>query len=116
MPDEEIERAIERLLEGERVSRRQLLRRAGTAGIGLTSLPMLLAACGGVKGESAKGGATTAKAASGNHPKGAIDQLNFSNWPLYIDKKVRKSFERQYGGEGHYVEENHDNIAFFGKV
>jgi spermidine/putrescine transport system substrate-binding protein len=116
MPDEEMERAIERLLEGEPVSRRQLLRRAGTAGIGLTSLPMLLAACGGVKGESAKHAATTGKAASVNHPKVAIDQLNFSNWPLYIDKKVLPSFQRQFGGQVHYVEEINDNFEFFGKV
>jgi spermidine/putrescine transport system substrate-binding protein len=116
MADEEIEREIERLLEGDRVSRRQLLRRAGTAGIGLSSLPMLLAACGGVKGESAKSGSTTAKPASVNHPKVAIDQLNFSNWPLYIDKKVLRSFERQYGGKVHYVEEINDNFEFFGKV
>ena len=51
-----------------------------------------------------------------NHPKTAIGDWTFSNWPLYIDKKVLKDFDKKYGGKVKYVEEINDNYEFFGKV
>jgi spermidine/putrescine transport system substrate-binding protein len=96
-----------------RVSRRQLIRRLGAAGLTMSSAGTLLAACGGVKGTDKKG---PAKAVA-SHAKVPIKQLNFSNWPLYIDKKVLKDFEKQYPGSNvKYTEEINDNEEFFGKV
>src|SRR3954470_11903318 len=111
-PDRELDLFFEQLVEG-RVSRRQLIRRLGAAGLTMSSAGTLLAACGGVKGTDQGGPKTTAA----THPKVAIKQLNFSNWPLYIDKKVLKDFEKQYPGSNvKYTEEINDMPEFFGKV
>jgi spermidine/putrescine transport system substrate-binding protein len=111
-PDRELDLFFERVVEG-RVSRRELVKRLGAAGLTLSSAATLLAACGGVKGTD-KGGPTKATA---THVKTAINQLDFSNWPLYIDKKVLKNFEKQYAGSSvKYTEEINDNEEFFGKV
>src|SRR4051795_10505118 len=91
----ELDLFFEQVAEG-RVSRRQLLRRLGAAGLTMSSAGTLLAACGGVEGTNKK---DATKAVTGNHPKTEITQLNFSNWPLYIDKKVLKDFQKQYGGK-----------------
>ena len=45
-----------------------------------------------------------------------IGDWTFSNWPLYIDKKILKSFDKEYGGHVKYVEDINDNFEFFGKV
>jgi spermidine/putrescine transport system substrate-binding protein len=111
-PDRELDLFFEQLVEG-RLSRRQVIQRLGAAGLTLSSAGTLLAACGGVKGTD-KGGPTKSTAA---HAKTAIKQLNFSNWPLYIDKKVLKDFQKQYpGSHVKYTEEINDNEEFFGKV
>jgi spermidine/putrescine transport system substrate-binding protein len=110
--DRELDLFFEQLVEG-RVSRRQLIRRLGAAGLTMSSAGTLLAACGGVKGTDQKGPTKT----TATHPKVAIKQLNFSNWPLYIDKSVLKDFEKQYPGSNvKYTEEINDNEEFFGKV
>ena len=51
-----------------------------------------------------------------NHPKTEIGDWTFSNWPLYIDKKVIKDFNKKYGGKCKYVEEINDNNEFYGKI
>src|SRR3954463_14576650 len=110
--DRELDLFFEQLVEG-RVSRRQLIRRLGAAGLTMSSAGTLLAACGGVKGTD-KGGPTKSSA---SHPKVAIKELDFSNWPLYIDRAVLKDFEKQYPGSNvKYTEEINDNEEFFGKV
>ncbi|HEX8105469.1 MAG TPA: extracellular solute-binding protein [Solirubrobacteraceae bacterium] len=116
MTDPSIERAIEELLERERLSRRGFIGRAGSLGIATTGLGALLAACGGVEGASEKAKKSAPKAAAVNHPKTEIGNWTFSNWPLYIDKKVLKQFNAQAGGKVKYVEEINDNNEFFGKV
>jgi spermidine/putrescine transport system substrate-binding protein len=90
-------------------------RRTFIAGAGASSLAVWLAACGGVEGESSKSGKTPTTA-SANHPKVAGQDLVFSNWPLYIDKKVLRQWERQTGGNVRYIEEINDNFEFFSKV
>ena len=45
-----------------------------------------------------------------------IGNWTFSNWPLYIDKKVLKTFDKRYGGHVKYVEDINDNDEFYGKV
>jgi spermidine/putrescine transport system substrate-binding protein len=111
--DRSMDLFFEELVEG-RLSRRQVLARLGAAGLTFSSAGTLLAACGGVKGTNTNKAATTA---SGNHPKVAIKELDFSNWPLYIDKSVLKDFEKKYPGSNvKYTEEINENDEFFGKV
>ena len=111
-PDRDLDLFFEQLVEG-RVSRRQLMRRLGAAGLTLSSAGTLLAACGGTEGTE-KGGP---KKTAATHAKTAIKELDFSNWPLYIDKKVLKDFEKQHPGSNvKYTEEINDNVEFFGKV
>ena len=76
----------------------------------------MLAACGGVEGEAEKAAKSKDKAAAVNHPKTEIGNWTFANWPLYIDKKVLKDFNKEFGGKVKYVEEINDNFEFFGKV
>src|SRR4051812_35589061 len=106
--DRDLDLFFEQVVEG-RVSRRQLIRRLGAAGLTLSSAGTLLAACGDVKGTDT--GGPTKKAAT--HAKVAIKELNFSNWPLYIDKSVLKDFEKLHpGSHVKYVEEINDNDEF----
>ena len=108
------ERELERLIFETTMDRRRFIGRAGASAFALTGLSSVLAACGGVEGEAENNDSeqpTTAK-----HPKTEIDQLNFANWPLYIDKKVIKDFDKEYGGTTKYTEEINDNYEFFGKV
>src|SRR3954470_24611234 len=104
-PDRELELFFEQVAEA-RVSRRRLSRRLGAAGLTMSSAGTLLAACGGVKGTD-KGGPSKKTA---SHAKVAIKELDFSNWPLYIDRKVLKDFEKQHpGSHVKYTEEINDN-------
>jgi spermidine/putrescine transport system substrate-binding protein len=112
MPHEDLDGIVERMLDGSEHSRRQFIRHLAGAGLLLGPGSAFLAACGGVKGESAGKKASTAV----HHPKVPIGDWTFSNWPLYIDKKVLKSFDKKYGGHVKYVEDINDNFEFFGKV
>ncbi len=116
MSDPRIERALEEFFESERLSRRGFIGRAGSSGLALTGLATVLAACGGVEGEAEKASKSKQKVATVNHPKTEIGDWTFANWPLYIDKKVIKDFNKQFGGKCKYVEEINDNNEFFGKV
>src|SRR3954453_20774669 len=92
---------------GARVSRRQPIRRLGAAGLTMSSAGTLLAACGGVKGTDT-GGPTKSPA---SHPRRALWELDFSNWPYYMDPKrnVLMEWERAHGGGlVKYVEEIND--------
>jgi spermidine/putrescine transport system substrate-binding protein len=104
---------VERLLEEERVSRREFVRRAGVAGVACSGVAAFLAACGGVEGTQQS---TEGEPVSVRHPKVPIRELEFSNWPLYVDKDVLTSFEKRYGADVKYVEEINENQEFFGKV
>src|SRR3954470_2889601 len=92
-------------------TRRRFVGRAGS----LALASSLLAGCG-IEGtlERAKKAATPIPAI--RHPKVAIGDWTFSNWPLYIDKKVLKTFDKRYGGHVKYVEDINDNDEFYGKV
>jgi len=115
MPDDpRLERALEEFFAAERLSRRGFIGRAGSAGLALSSLS-LLAACGGVEGTADKNAAKK-PAAAVSHPKTEIGDWTFANWPLYVDKKVIKDFNREFGGKCRYVEEINENNEFYGKV
>lgn len=108
---EDIDRVVERMLDGHDHSRRQFVRLMAGAGLTIGSTG-LLAACGGVEGEGTKEKASTEV----DHPKTEIGDWTFSNWPLYIDKKVLKAFDKEFGGKVRYVEDINDNFEFLGKV
>lgn len=109
--DPNYERALEEFLASERMNRRQLLGRAGSAGLSMSALSVLLSACG------TKGASQSKKpVAEVNHPKVPIGDWTFANWTLYIDKKLLKTFDKRYGGHVKYVEEINDNFEFYGKV
>jgi spermidine/putrescine transport system substrate-binding protein len=117
MDDPRIERALEAWLEQQRTSRRRFLGRSASAGLVAGGLSSVLAACGGVKGtEQQSTKSSASKAAAVNHPKTAIGDWTFSNWPLYMDKKLLKAFDKRYGGHVKYLEDINDNFEFFGKV
>jgi spermidine/putrescine transport system substrate-binding protein len=117
MDDSRIERALEEWLEQQRTSRRRFLGRSGSTALVLGGLSTALAACGGVKGTTQQSSKQTEKkAASVNHPKTTIGNWTFSNWPLYMDKKLLKAFDQKYGGHVKYLEDINDNFEFFGKV
>jgi spermidine/putrescine transport system substrate-binding protein len=117
MTDPRFERALEEFLETQRLSRRRFLGRAGSAGLAATGLSTLLAACGGVEGSQEKAEKESKdKAESVSHPKTEIGDWTFSNWPLYMDKKILKAFDRKFGGHVRYLEDINDNYEFFGKV
>jgi spermidine/putrescine transport system substrate-binding protein len=108
---------LERFIELERLSRRRFLARAGHTGLGLAGLSTLLAACGGVEGTAEKSeDANREKAQAVSHPKTEIGDWTFSNWPLYMDKKILRDFNREFGGKVRYLEDINDNYEFFGKV
>ena len=117
MTDPRFERALEQYLEAQRLSRRRFLGRAGSAGLAVTGLSTLLAACGGVEGTAEKSQEeNTDKAKEVSHPKTEIGDWTFSNWPLYMDKSLLKAFDKEYGGKVRYLEDINDNYEFFGKV
>ncbi len=92
-------------------TRRQFIGR-GSAGL----MTLALAGCG-IEGTATQTLASLKVAAARvRHPKGSIGNWTFSNWPLYIDKKIIAAFDRTEGGRCKYVEEINDNAEFFGKV
>jgi spermidine/putrescine transport system substrate-binding protein len=95
------------------LTRRRFLGRAGSVALAGSTLSAALAACGGVEGTSEKPAATPAAA---RHPEVPLDTIEFSNWPLYIDRKVIAAFNRRFDAELHYVEDINDNNEFFWKV
>ena len=114
--DPRLERALEEFFTGERLSRRRFIGRAGSTGLALSGLSTVLAACGSIEGTRSRRRPAKPKAATVSHPKTAIGDWTFSNWPLYIDKKVIKNFNKKYGGKCKYVEEINDNFEFYGKI
>ncbi|MGZ8648580.1 MAG: polyamine ABC transporter substrate-binding protein, partial [Solirubrobacteraceae bacterium] len=95
----------------EQLTRRRFLE----AGVALTTLPAIFAACG-IEGTGPTEEEAAQAAQEVRHPKEQIGNWTFSNWPLYMDKKVLKSFDKQYGGKVRYLEEINDNYEFYGKV
>src|SRR4051812_50056935 len=102
----ELDLFFEQVAEG-RVSRRQLIRRLGAAGLTMSSAGTLLAACGGVKGTDTGGPAKKTAA----HPKVAIKEPDFSNRPDYMDPKrdgLKEVEEQHPGPPGHDTQENQE--------
>ncbi len=110
-----------------RLTRRSLLKGAGT-GAAAFGLGGLLAACGGTTagggGGGGNGGAAwdPAKIFSGQ----AGDTINFANWPIYIDQAkdengnvyhpTLRQFTKETGIDVNYQTIIQDNASFFGKI
>lgn len=71
-----------------------------------------LAACGGGGGLSGSSNEDVPTAEGGD----ASGSLKISNWPLYIDNKTIKEFQKETGIKTTYTEDVNDNNEFFGKV
>ena len=117
MTDKDRKPTIEELLRRSprSISRRELLRRVGI-GAGAVSMSAFLAACG-VGGESEEKAAENA----GLTTEKKTGQLDFANWPAYIDKAKGESptlqqFEKETGIKVKYTEDINDNVSFFGKI
>lgn len=93
------------------LTRRRFIGRAGS----LALAGSLLSGCG-IEGTIAAARKDRPKTLNVHHPKVPIGNWTFSNWPLYIDKSVLRSFDRIYGGHVNYIEEINDNDDFYGKV
>ena len=99
---------------GAAVRAASFVQRMGAAGLAVSGAARCSPRAAASKGTDKGGDAS--KVVKVDHPKTAITELDFSNWPLYIDKKVLKDFEKKYGGKVKYVEDINDNEEFFGKV
>jgi spermidine/putrescine transport system substrate-binding protein len=130
MSDErsEIERAIERLVAEDRLSRRSFLRRATRGGLyvgGALSLPAILAACG-ISPQSSStptAGATATPAGTPTPVPTPAGVVNWANWPAYIDINsdtgkypTIEEFQQKTGITVNYTEDINDNQEFFGKI
>lgn len=107
-------------LSGNQLSRRELLRRMGI-GAGALSVSAWLAACG-IDSPS-----NNEENGNGTQPENelttteVVGQLNFANWPLYIDKAggrrpTLEDFEKETGITVDYKEVIDDNQSFFGTI
>jgi spermidine/putrescine transport system substrate-binding protein len=113
--------AMQRALE-YRLTRRSLLKGAG-AGIAGISLASLLAACGSDGGGNGGGEAPAPADVFSGEPG---DELNFANWPAYMDQAKDKdgnvyhptlrTFEEQTGITVNYQDVINDNAEFFGRI
>ena len=92
------------------LDRRRFLQSLAAAGLGAGGL----SACGGVEGTADK--EATKAPTTVSHPEEAFTELNVSNWPLYIDKKILKDFEKKFSTKVNYTEDVNDNEEFFGKI
>src|SRR4051812_12592165 len=94
----------------DRSTRRQFLGRGGSL-----LLASSLAGCG-IEGTLERASKQATPVAAITHAKVPIGNWTFSNWPLYIDKKVLKTFNQRFGGHVKYNEDINDNDEFLGKV
>jgi spermidine/putrescine transport system substrate-binding protein len=116
MHEDSIDDVVDRMLAGHEQSRRDFLRRMGAMGLLTSGGGALIAGCGGVKGTADEAAKQDEKAASVSHPKTEIADWSWSNWPLYMDKKLLKEFDKQFGGHVKYIEDINDNAEFTSKV
>ena len=110
--------ALARGLTSRRMSRRDMIKLGGIS-VGTLSAATILAACSGDSGGTSGG---TQPAGSVNFdPTTASDHVNFSNWPLYIDKAhgtypSLEKFTNETSITVSYKDEINDNASFFGEI
>ncbi|HTT58925.1 MAG TPA: spermidine/putrescine ABC transporter substrate-binding protein [Acidimicrobiales bacterium] len=111
--------AVLRGLTQRRLSRRSALKTLG-AGAGLAGMSALLAACG-IEGSAAREGDRLVNWAEYWRSQKKTDQLNFANWPLYIDQEHGKSesledFTKATGIKVDYEAVIQDNAPFYATI
>jgi len=106
----------------------ELDRRRFLQGTALTGVAAFIAACGttgtGSPSPEETGGETSAEPSVGGGEQSPSAELNFANWPLYIDTddddpskhKTLEDFTAQYGTVVNYSEVINDNDEFFGTI
>jgi spermidine/putrescine transport system substrate-binding protein len=112
----ELSAALARGLTSRRMSRRNLMKLGG-ASVGAMSLASILAACS----KSSSGSSGSTAGAVNFDPTTAGDQINFSNWPLYIDKAhgtfpSLNEFTKETNINVSYNDEINDNSTFVGEI
>jgi spermidine/putrescine transport system substrate-binding protein len=116
--------AFARGMSSPRMSRRGLLKGAG-ASVGTLTMAQILAACGG--SDDAGGTGATATGDQVDFTAQPGPNVNFSNWPLYIDKAKNPDtgeryspslaeFEAATGIAVTYNDEINDNAQFLGEL
>lgn len=122
MSQEEPNRALAGQPRGRgitQITRRDMLHRMGI-GLGGLSMAAWLAACG-VTGEG-NGGNGDGKEEKDTLTTNQLNgELNFANWPLYIDRAGKKrptleDFQKATGTKINYREVIQDNQSFFGQI
>jgi spermidine/putrescine transport system substrate-binding protein len=116
MNEEAIDVVVERMVAGHEQSRREFLRRLAVMGVATSGAGALVAGCGGVQGTQGEAAKQDERAQTISHPKAAIGDWTWSNWPLYMDKKLLKQFDGEFGGHVKYIEDINDNAEFTSKV
>ena len=124
-PDPAFANAFMRGMTQRRLSRRDLIKYGG-ATVGTLSLASILAACGGGDGTGGGNGGTDPTGQTVDFAPRPGDTVNFSNWPLYIDKArgrrqpgrtPRSTCSREETGIAvNYNDEIKDNASFFGEL
>jgi spermidine/putrescine transport system substrate-binding protein len=109
----------------------ELTRRRFLQGTALTGVAAFVAACGtsgtGTSSPAESAAATTSEeptASEGGAEQSPSAELNFANWPLYIDTddedetkhKTLEDFTAKYGTVVNYSEVINDNDEFFGTI
>ena len=111
--------ALLRGLTQRRLSRRSALKTLG-AGAGLVGVSALLAACG-IEGSAARESDRLVNWAAYWKEQKKTGQLNFANWPLYIDQEHGKSisledFTKATGIKVDYEAVIQDNAPFYAAI
>jgi spermidine/putrescine transport system substrate-binding protein len=120
---QEMRSALLRGMTQRRMSRRNMIKYAGMS-VGTLSLASILAACGDDGGTNGTEPATGGSVDFGAEPG---PEINFANWPLYIDtaknhdtgEKYHPSldqFKEDTGVTVNYETVINDNAAFFGEL
>jgi len=112
-----LDAALARGLTSRRMSRRNMIKLGGIS-VGTLSFASILAACSGSSGTTS---GTQAAGSVDFDPSSASNHVNFSNWPLYIDKAhgdypSLEKFTNETGISVTYNDEINDNASFFGEI
>lgn len=120
-----LDRALLRGMTQRRLSRRNLIKYAGMS-VGALSLSSILAACGGDGGTTGGGGDGGAVDPSKIFSGELAGELDFANWPLYIDKAkdasgerispTLENFKKEYGTTVNYQDVIQDGAEFFAQL
>jgi len=122
----EMRSALLRGMTQRRMSRRNMIKYAGMS-VGSLSMASILAACGGDGSSTVGGGKTDSQGSTVDFGAEPGPEINFANWPLYIDTALNKDTDQKYhpsldkftedtGIAVNYEVVINDNAGFFGEL